>query len=150
MSIFQRSLFQKLIKFGIVGTSGLCIDFSVTWLCREKFVLNQYVANTAGFTLAVCCNFLLNYTWTFKGQTNKLTKAFGSFLSIALIGLLLNNGIIYLCNQVLGLEFYHAKVMAVAVVFLWNFGANYFVTFRNKPNGLNTSSPAFFSAKSTI
>ena len=42
----MTTLFWKIIRFGITGASGMIIDFGITWLCREKFKWNKYVANT--------------------------------------------------------------------------------------------------------
>ncbi len=131
MSAFQLSLFQKLLNFAIVAASGLCIDFSITWLCREKLRFNQYVANAAGFSIAACSKFLLNDTWTFKGVSGNTVAAFGSFVFIALLGLILNTGAVYLCHELVKVEFYRSKLMAVVLMFLWNLGANYLVTFHS-------------------
>ena len=54
---------------------------------------------------------------------------FSKFLLASLIGLALNNGIIYLLNERYKLNFYLAKIVATALVTLWNFWANYTFTF---------------------
>ena len=131
MEIFQTALFQKVLKFGIVGLSGMCIDFSITWLCKEKIRLNKYFANSIGFSVAVVNNFWLNYTWTFKGAHNSVPSAFGLFVLFALIGLILNNFFVYLFNDLGALNFYVAKGLAILCVFTWNFGANYLFNFHS-------------------
>ncbi len=50
----------KFLKFLLVGVSGLIIDFSLTFLCKEKLLFNKYVANSIGFSMAQISNFLLN------------------------------------------------------------------------------------------
>lgn len=119
----------KFIKFGIVGVSGVVVDFGVTWVCKEKLRLNQYVANSTGFMFAVLSNYFLNRWWTFHSQDPAIVMQFGKFLLVALVGLALNNGIIYLLNERNNMKFYTAKLVATGVVMLWNFGANYMFTF---------------------
>ena len=131
MEVFPTSLFQKMLKFGIVGLSGMCIDFFITWVCKEKIRLNKYIANTIGFSVAVINNFCLNYIWTFKGVHNSIPSAFGLFVLFALIGLILNNFFIYLFNDVGSLNFYLSKGLAIGGVFLWNFSSNYFFNFHS-------------------
>ena len=128
-------LLQKLLKFGIVGLLGMCIDFFITWLCKEKWKLNKYVANTAGFSIAVLNNFFLNYFWTFKDAGASAPAALGLFIVFAIIGLLLNNMLIYLFNDRLLINFYLSKALAIAGAFVWNFCANYFFNFHGYTNG---------------
>lgn len=125
----NNDLFWKFLKFGVVGFSGVFVDFGVTWLCREKLRLNQYVANSIGFLCAVVSNYTLNRVWTFQSQDPAVATQFSKFLLASLIGLALNNGIIYLLNERLRLNFYVAKLIATAVVTVWNFWANYTFTF---------------------
>lgn len=125
----NNDLFWKFLKFGVVGFSGVFVDFGVTWLCREKLRLNQYVANSIGFLCAVVSNYTLNRIWTFQSQDPAVATQFSKFLLASLVGLALNNGIIYLLNERLRLNFYVAKLIATAVVTVWNFWANYTFTF---------------------
>ena len=131
MELFQTNLFQKMLKFGIVGLSGMCIDFSITWVCKEKLKLNKYIANTIGFTVAVVSNFSLNYVWTFKGVHSSIPSSFALFVLFAIIGLILNNLFVYLFHGLGSLNFYLSKVLAIAGVFIWNFSSNYFFNFHS-------------------
>ena len=124
-----NELLWKFLKFGAVGFSGVFVDFGITWLCREKIRLNQYLANSTGFLAAVISNYVLNRVWTFESNDPSVITQFSKFLLAALIGLALNNGIIYLLNERFRVNFYAAKLAATAVVMLWNFWANYTFTF---------------------
>ncbi|MGN7205832.1 GtrA family protein [Pedobacter sp. SAFR-022] len=121
----------SLIKFGFTGMSGLVIDFSVTWLLKDELHLNKFLANAAGFTMAVISNYIINRLWTFsERERTKVSRQFASFLMVSLVGLLLNSGFVYLFNEQLGLHFYLSKAIAIILVFFWNFSANYFFVFR--------------------
>lgn len=125
----NNELIWKFLKFGVVGFSGVFVDFGVTWVCREKVRLNQYVANSTGFLCAVVSNYVLNRIWTFHSHDPSVVTQFSKFLFASVIGLGINNGIIYLLNERYKLNFYVAKLVATAVVTLWNFWANYTFTF---------------------
>ena len=120
----------KLFKFIIVGFSGLFIDFGLTFVCKEKLSLNRYLSNSIGFLLAVSSNYFLNRVWTFGSKNPEIIVEFSSFFFVSIIGLLINNSILWLIHNKIGLNFYLAKFGAILVTTLWNFFANYFFTFQ--------------------
>ncbi|MBK0383169.1 GtrA family protein [Pedobacter sp. SD-b] len=126
---FSKDLIFKFIRFGIVGISGIFVDFGTTWLLKEKVKIHKYVANSCGFLLATLTNYLLNRYWTFQSHDPKAFQQFGKFFAIALVGLIFNNLIIYFLNDKLKINFYLSKVFAIVAVSLWNFFANYIYTF---------------------
>ena len=126
----MKELLIKFFKFGIVGVSGVVVDFGITWLLKEQLRLNKYIANSAGFACAVVSNYFLNRIWTFHSADPHVGVQFAKFTMVALIGLGMNNGIIYLLTERKGVKFYTAKLVATCVVTIWNFGANYLFMFK--------------------
>jgi putative flippase GtrA len=127
--LITKELILKFIKFGIVGVSGILVDFSITYFFKEKVKLQKYVANSLGFIMATFSNYLLNRYWTFESHDPKAFEQFSKFFIIALVGLIFNNLIIYFLNDRLKINFYVSKICAIAVVSVWNFFANYIYTF---------------------
>ncbi|WP_316744881.1 GtrA family protein [Pedobacter antarcticus] len=125
---------MALIRFGITGVSGLFIDFALTWFFKDELGINKFAANGIGFSAAVISNFLINRNWTFKGTRAKAAPQFTAFLMVSVIGLLLNSGIIYLLDNILHVNFYLSKAIAIFLVFFWNFSANYFFVFKSVQN----------------
>lgn len=125
----MRDLLLKLFKFGIVGASGVVVDFGITWILKEQLRLNKYIANTTGFVCAVLSNYFLNRVWTFESHDPSVATQFSKFALVALIGLGINNGIIYLLTERYKVKFYVAKLIATGIVTVWNFWANYTFTF---------------------
>lgn len=122
-------LLGRLIKFCVVGCSGMIVDFFFTWLCKEKFKWNKYISNSIGFILAATNNYVWNRIWTFQSQNLEVAREYISFFVISLIGLGLNNLIIYLLHEKLHFNFYLSKIIAIGCVTLWNFSLNYVFTF---------------------
>ncbi len=120
----------KMFKFGLVGCLGMMIDFGTTWLCKEKLKWNKYIANCCGFTLAVISNYSINRQWTFTSSNPLWLKEFIIFVVVSLIGLLLNTTFLYFFHQKKEKNFYQAKLLAILMVFIWNFLANNFFTFK--------------------
>jgi putative flippase GtrA len=123
-------LILKFLKFCIVGSTGMFIDFGTTWLLKEKVRINKYVANSAGFILAASSNFILNRIWTFESTDPRIAEQYGMFVFISLIGLGINNLIIYILHGRLKYNFYLSKLFAIVIVTIWNFLMNLLITFR--------------------
>lgn len=117
------------IKFGIVGFSGFILDFGITYLFKEKLRVNKFLANSLGFSIAVVNNYLLNRYWTFESENLNYVQEFSLFITISLLGLGINNLVLYFFNEKYKLGFYISKLIAIAVVMIWNFLMNYFITF---------------------
>lgn len=124
------TILLRFVRFGIVGASGMIVDFGVTWLCKERLRWNKYLSNSLGFTLAATNNYIWNRLWTFESASQAVAREYVSFVLIALIGLGLNNLIIYLLHEKLHWKFYLCKLIAIGCVTFWNFSMNYVFTFR--------------------
>ena len=124
------SLFYKLIKFWLTGLLGMGIDFGNTWIVKEQLKWNKYIANCCGFLLAVVCNYWINRHWTFESVNRLWITEFSKFMMISLIGLALNTSFIYFFHKKKEMNFYFAKFLAILLVFIWNFSANTYFTFK--------------------
>jgi len=131
-------MIEQFIKFGVVGFSGLFVDFGTTWLLKEKMRLNKYISNSTGFLLAATSNYILNRIWTFGSTNPDIGLEYSLFLIISIIGLFINNVILYLFSEKINISFfpknekfrfYLSKLIATATVTIWNFLMNYFFTF---------------------
>jgi len=129
VDIFQEEVLFKFIKFGIVGFSGLIVDFGLTWISKEKLKIQKYVANAIGFSVAATSNYYLNRIWTFRSVNPEIALEYSQFVMVSLIGLAINTLILWLIVTRLKFNFYLSKVFAIIVVMLWNFFANLLFTF---------------------
>ncbi len=128
--MFDHAFILKLVKFGLVGISGMAVDFGFTSLFKEVIKVKKYVANSIGFTLAATSNFVFNRIWTFGSTDPHVIAQYAKFFIIALLGLLINNLTIYFFSDLkFRLNFYLSKAIATLVVFSWNFIMNYIFTF---------------------
>lgn len=119
----------KFIKFCIVGFTGLIIDFSMTYLLKEKLKVQKYVANAAGFISAASANYFLNRVWTFHSSNPKVFTEYSMFFFVSLVGLGINSFFLWLLVSKFGRKFYLSKLIAIGITTIWNFAANVAVTF---------------------
>ncbi len=128
--VIDKLLLSKLLKFGIVGCSGMIIDFGATYLCKEILKINKFLSNGIGFILAATSNYFINRIWTFNSQTEDIGIQYAQFMTVSIIGLGINSLVLYLLNEKLKWNFYFSKVIAIAITTIWNFFANLLFTFK--------------------
>ena len=120
----------KFIKFLAVGLSGMIIDFSITFICKEKLKFNKYIANSLGFSIAAISNFLLNRHYTFNSNNPDVSTEFYWFMGISIISLFIYNGIVWIGVNRMNINFYLSKIMGIFVITFWNFFAHLLITFQ--------------------
>ena len=128
-SFLTEELIKKFVKFGVVGASGVLVDFGFTFLCKELIKIPKYVSNAIGFTIAASTNYLLNRVWTFHSQNPEIAIEYVHFLLVSLIGLGINTLILWILVSKFKKNFYVSKLFAIAVVTVLNFFVNLIFTF---------------------
>lgn len=119
----------RFFKFGLVGSVGILIDFSLTWLFRDRLKWNQYIANSIGFCVAASSNFVLNKIFTFQDQDHRIITQYLTFFMISCIGLIMNSLFLLMLQKKTNLNFYFSKILVTGLLFLWNYAANSIYTF---------------------
>ena len=128
-SLFTKTMLLKFLKFGVVGFSGVFVDFGITYLFREKVKIQQFIANAIGFCTAATTNYIFNRIWTFQSQNPQVMAEFGEFFFFSLIGLGINTLILWFLVSKIKWNFYVSKLFAIGVVTIWNFVLNSIYTF---------------------
>ncbi len=131
-------LLIQILKFSIVGILNTAVDFgTLNFLISFSFFRKKFlIANTISVSLAIINSYLWNKYWTFPLSSQKLAviAQFPLFVLISLIGLLIQNGVLFfLTNFFLRkktrLYFNFGKLIAVLVAMSWNFLAYKFLVF---------------------
>jgi len=87
--------------------------------------IHYIIANTIAFMSANIFNFLAGHYLVFS-KSSKLRTFFSTYLAvllISLVGLLLNNGVMFISVDLITLHIYIGKILATIIAFIWNFGA---------------------------
>ena len=121
-------LFQlQIVRFGIVGVCSTTLDvLSATLLHRAG--MPAALATAIGFLLGFALGFILNSQFVF--QTERTLNRTIKYLAISLGGLLISELIIYLLFTHGHLTFLVSKLIAVVVVFFWNYVLSRIWAFR--------------------
>ncbi|HEY9729496.1 MAG TPA: glycosyltransferase [Chroococcales cyanobacterium] len=128
----------RLLRFGIVGLTGVFVDMVVLYLLSDPSTLALPLTRSKIISseLAILNNFLWNDLWTFRDISSQqpgkrqLLKRFLKFNAICLAGLVLNVLLLNLFFNVFGINRYVANLIAIAAVTLWNFWVNLKLSWR--------------------
>ncbi len=118
----MKQLIAQFMKFGIVGVIAFVIDYGLMVLLTELFGVNYLVSATISFTVSVIFNYVASMRYVFRHKENmSRRREFVIFVVLSVIGLGINNGLMWLGTGLLGISYLITKLVATAVVMLWNF-----------------------------
>jgi len=142
----NSTIIKQISKFVIVGVINTGIDFAVlnALLFSTKIYSGRWLIlfNSISFSAAVINSYFLNKYWTFKSQSGEDSKAkqFSQFLIISVIGISINDAIVYglatFTSPLFGFSAQMwtnvAKLFATAASMVWNFIGYKFIVFKKK------------------
>ncbi len=116
-----------------MGGAAAAVDIGLFFLFAKSFGLNYLVVGCIGFTIATAVNYFLSIRFVFRSGVRFAKRTELTFIYlVSLLGLVLNQGILFLLIEHAGAEMMMAKLTATGGVFLWNFSARNFIVFRGK------------------
>ena len=127
---------ERFFRFGVVGFSGVFVDYAVFYLLFSQIGLGLTTSNVISAEIAIFNNFLWNDAWTFADLAQQQlgwrarTRRFLKFNLICLAGLVLNTLIVNILFNLFGVNAYIAKFVAIAAVTVWNFVVNLKLNWR--------------------
>ncbi len=141
---------KQFLKFGVTGTIGAVVDFSIFALLTRVFdwtttyqVLGLEIsaANNVSVFLAIVGNFMINKFWTFRGTGGNVASQGASYFVFNVITWTLNQILmsfftyhVPILEQVFGDQRdFIAKVLAIGIILFVNFAGSKFLIFRTKP-----------------
>lgn len=129
-----HTLSLQLFRYFIVGGCAFLVDYGSLWFLTDVCGLHYLLSAAIAFLLGLTCNYLLSKAWVF--DNHRLDNRWTEFLVFALIGVVglgINELVMYLCCDVLHLHYMLAKLVSTVLVFFWNFFARKFILF-NQPS----------------
>ena len=117
-----KELVLQFCKFGMVGTFCLCIDYGLMILLTESHMMTYYASSAVSFIASVVVNYVLSMRFVFvsKEGMSKIQEIM-IFITLSMVGLLLNQMIMFLAVELLGMFYALAKVFATVMVTAYNF-----------------------------
>jgi putative flippase GtrA len=120
----------QFLRYLIVGFIAFGVDFATLYILTDIFGVHYLLSNVFGFILGLLSNYYLSIKWVFahrKMENRK--KEFFAFTAIGVIGLLINQLVMWSLTDLAEVYYLYSKIAATGVVFFWNFFARRYGVF---------------------
>ena len=107
----KRSRTAEVIRFALTGGVCFLVELGVLILLKGKLGIDTLIATPIAFLISVILNYLLCVVWVFRGAKNQGAGAKAGFLITSVIGLGLNELLMFLFRLILGED---AVILTVA------------------------------------
>ena len=127
-----KALAKQFGRYALVGTTAFIIDYATMVSLKELCGFPVMLATTIGFTVSVVFNYFasMRYVFTHRDELTR-RREFIIFVVLALIGLGLNNLLMYVGVYILNIDYRIFKILATMMVALYNFSSRkYFLDAR--------------------
>lgn len=115
-------MIKQILKFGVVGFLCFFIDYSLLIIFKEVLEIHYLIASGMSFTISLCANYLLSMKYVFQGKEDISKKReFILFVFLSVIGLALNQVIMWFGVDVVGISYLIIKIFATGIVMVYNF-----------------------------
>ena len=115
-------MIKKIINFGLVGVFATAIEYILLIVLKEFFNVDVIIASGIAFTISLLFIYVLSIKYVFvdKKEMSK-TKEMTGFFITAIIGLGINQVMMYVLVDMVNIYYLFAKVVSTGTVMIWNF-----------------------------
>ncbi len=126
----QPSNWLQLVRFGVVGASGVVVNLAVFAVCVHGASLDYKVAATVAFVIALGNNFVWNRLWTFRGSDVHVGFQAARFCVVSCAAFVFNLVVLYTLVDGFGMPAVPAQALAIASATPLNFIGNKLWSFK--------------------
>ncbi len=118
----NRGLISQYCKFAAVGITSLMVDYGFMVFLTENTALGYFKACAFSYTISIFVNYILSMKFVFHGRESmgKMKEA-SIFFILSLIGLFLNQMVMWVLVDVFGIFYAVAKMLSTLMVTNYNF-----------------------------
>ncbi len=118
----MKKLIAQIMKFGVVGVIAFVIDYGLMVLLTEAFGVNYLISATVSFAVSVTFNYFASMRYVFRHKEGmSKRREFVIFVVLSVIGLGINDLIMWLGTDLGGISYLITKLVATFIVMVWNF-----------------------------
>lgn len=130
-NLLTNCLEFKVVRYFFVGGVASVVDLSLFYILACKLEYHYLLAGAAAFTAAAVVNYFLSIRYVFiSGSRFRGNREFAWVYVVSVIGLLLNQIILYIGVGALHQDMMLSKIAAIGLVFGWNYLARKHFVFK--------------------
>jgi putative flippase GtrA len=117
-----RRLMWQFARFLVVGLVSFAFDYGLFFVLFHYFGVQYIVASTISFSLSLILNYFLTLKFVFEAKKDRnVALEFAIYVGLNIVALGLNQLILFLTVDWVGLDPLVGKLVATAVVLVYNF-----------------------------
>ena len=125
------NIWLQLLRYGFVGGVAFVADYGTLFLLTHYVGIHYLWSAAIAFAIGLTVNYLLSISWVFnKNRSTNPWVEFIVFTLIGVVGLGLNELIMYVATDLMTLHYMLSKLISTALVFCWNFFARKLIIFK--------------------
>ncbi len=117
----HKKLIDQILKFGVVGGLAFLIDYVLLYALTEFVGIHYLISSVISFTVSLIFNYILSIKWVFDVTKKQTVKEITIFVILSVIGLGINQVVMYVGSDLLNIYYMLTKIIATAIVMVWNF-----------------------------
>ena len=135
---------RQMIRFALVGAVATVFDYAVLLILYDVFHVSQWISVAAGYGVGLIVCYIFSIVWVFpyRSISNKRVE-FALFMIIGVVGLVLTEIVVEVTLRIMSLmpsltaslsgamRISAAKLIAIIIVFFFNFWARKATMFRH-------------------
>ncbi len=139
----KKSRAAEVIRFALTGGVCFLVELVLLILLKGRLGIDTLIATPIAFVVSVVLNYLLCVVWVFRGAKDRSVSAKAGFMITSLIGLGLNELLMFLFRVTLGEDaviltlagreinmYVLNKCLATLIVMIWNYFSKRAVLYR--------------------
>jgi len=133
---FKKLFIDKICKsrlfcgYIICAGAAAIVDITLLFVLIEFLEISYLFSNVISYSLGMIVNFSLNKTLNFRNKSKEVFSQFSIFVGIALLGLVVNELVLFTLVDGFNINYVLAKVFALIVAGLFNYFGHKTYTFK--------------------
>lgn len=118
----MKKLIEQIMRFGVVGFICFGIDYGLMILLTEAAGISYLASSGISFSISVIVNYTLSLKYVFEtNQENNRIAEFFIFIILSVIGLGMNQALMWICVDKFHIFYMISKVGVTGIVMVYNF-----------------------------
>ncbi len=121
----------QFFRYIFVGGVAFLVDFASLYVFTDYIGIFYLISAAIAFILGLITNYILSINWVFNRRSlDNKTIEFSVFAFIGIVGLGLNELLIWFFTAEVGFFYLLSKIVAAIIILFWNFFARKVTLFK--------------------
>ncbi len=120
-----NSSILQFSRYFFVGGIAFILDFIFLYIFKEFIRFSYLISASLSFLIGLIVNYVMSISWIFNKEKftwdSLIKHDFIVFIITGLLGMGLNDILMYTLTDIAMINYLFSKIIAVPVVLLWNF-----------------------------